>query len=104
MSNPTWVRVASIREVDEAGGLLGRSVGGVAVALYRVEGTYYATLDQCTHGQAQLSDGYLEGFLIECPLHQGLFDVRTGEPKGPPVPSHCLLSPFGGRARNSSLI
>jgi naphthalene 1,2-dioxygenase ferredoxin component len=84
MNSSAWVRVASAQEVDEAGGLLGRSVNGVAIALYGVESTYYATLDQCTHGQARLSDGYLEGFLIECPLHQGLFDIRTGEVKGPP--------------------
>jgi naphthalene 1,2-dioxygenase ferredoxin component len=84
MNSSAWVRVSSAREVDEAGGLLGRSVDGVAIALYGVVGAYYATLDQCTHGQARLSDGYLEGFLIECPLHQGLFDIRTGEVRGPP--------------------
>jgi naphthalene 1,2-dioxygenase ferredoxin component len=84
MSSSTWVRAASVQEVDEAGGLLGRTVGGVAIALYGVENTYYATLDQCTHGQARLSDGYLEGFTIECPLHQGLFDVRNGEVRGLP--------------------
>ena len=84
MSDPVWVRAASTAEIDEAGGLLGRSVCGVAIALYGVGGEYFATANTCTHGQASLSEGYLEGFLIECPLHQGLFDIRTGEPKGPP--------------------
>jgi naphthalene 1,2-dioxygenase ferredoxin component len=84
MNSSNWVRVASAQEVDEAGGLLGRTINGVAVALYGVETAYYATLDQCTHGHAQLSEGYLEGFLIECPLHQGLFDIRNGDVKGPP--------------------
>jgi nitrite reductase/ring-hydroxylating ferredoxin subunit len=84
MNGSNWVRAASTQEVDEAGGLLGRYIGGTAVALYRADGAYYATLDQCTHGQARLSDGYLEGTIIECPLHQGLFDVRSGEVKGPP--------------------
>jgi naphthalene 1,2-dioxygenase ferredoxin component len=84
MSESNWVRVASVQEVDEAGSLLGRSVNGLAVALYGFESSYYATLDQCTHGQARLSDGYLEGCLIECPLHQGLFDIRNGEVRGPP--------------------
>ena len=79
-----WIRVASTGEVKEAGGLLGRIVAGVAVTMYEVAGTYFATSGQCTHGQANLSDGYLDGYLIECPLHQGLFDIRTGETKGPP--------------------
>lgn len=79
-----WVRVASVSELMDGGGLLGRTVAGVPIALYAVEGEYYATADICTHGQARLSDGWLEGHLIECPLHQGLFDIRTGEVKGPP--------------------
>ena len=80
----SWIRVASVAELEDSGGLLGRSIGGVPIAIYAVEGEYFATSDTCTHGQARLSDGYLEGHLIECPLHQGLFDIRTGEVKGPP--------------------
>ncbi len=79
-----WINVSTVAELEEAGGLLGRSVSGVPIALYAVEGEYFATADTCTHGQARLSEGYLEGFLIECPLHQGLFDIRTGDVKGPP--------------------
>jgi naphthalene 1,2-dioxygenase system ferredoxin subunit len=79
-----WISIATADEVEAAGGLLGRSAGGVRVALYGVDGAYYATADICTHGQALLSEGYLEDHLIECPLHQGLFDIRTGEVKGPP--------------------
>lgn len=84
MTTTTWINVASVAELEEAGGLLGRAVAGVPVALYAVDGEYFATADTCTHGQARLSEGYLEGHLIECPLHQGLFDIRTGEVKGPP--------------------
>ena len=58
--------------------------GKLAVALYRAEDEYYASELVCTHGQASLADGYLEDFLIECPLHQGTFDIRTGEPVGAP--------------------
>lgn len=53
-------------------------VGGIKVALYAVDGDYYATAALCTHGQASLADGYLDGELIECPLHQGTFNVNTG--------------------------
>lgn len=58
--------------------------GKVWVALYHAEGEYYASAVLCTHGQASLADGYLEDFLIECPLHQGTFDIRTGEAVGAP--------------------
>jgi nitrite reductase/ring-hydroxylating ferredoxin subunit len=84
MADSEWIRIASATELREARGLLGRSIGGVPVALYEVNGACFATLDRCTHADALLSEGYLEGFLIECPLHQGLFDIRTGEAKGAP--------------------
>lgn len=48
------------------------------VALFHVEGCIYATQDECTHGRASLVDGYLIGDEVECPLHQGMFNVRTG--------------------------
>ena len=51
---------------------------GAAVALFHVEGRVYATQDECTHGRASLADGYLIGDEVECPLHQGMFNVRTG--------------------------
>ncbi len=53
-------------------------VNRLCVAHNVVDGEYFATADLCTHGQASLSDGYLDGELIECPLHQGTFNVKTG--------------------------
>ncbi len=73
----TWVRAIEASALVD--GLGGAVVGGHRVALYHVEGQYFATDDICTHGQALLSEGYLEDHLIECPLHQGQFDVRTGK-------------------------
>ncbi|MGH8436620.1 MAG: non-heme iron oxygenase ferredoxin subunit [Pseudomonas sp.] len=57
---------------------------GSSVALFRVEGCVYATQDECTHGRASLAEGYLIGDEVECPLHQGMFNVRTGAVTGPP--------------------
>ena len=52
---------------------------GRRVAIYHVDGGFYASDDNCTHGNASLSeDGTLEGCVIECGLHFGSFDVRTG--------------------------
>ena len=84
MADSEWIRIASVTELAEARGLLGRSIRGVSLAVYEVSGACFVTSDRCTHAHALLSEGYLEGFLIECPLHQGLFDIRTGEAKGPP--------------------
>ncbi|MFF9627333.1 bifunctional 3-phenylpropionate/cinnamic acid dioxygenase ferredoxin subunit [Streptomyces griseosporeus] len=51
------------------------------VAVFRTdEGELYAIDDTCTHQDASLSDGWLEGCLVECPLHASSFDLRTGRP------------------------
>jgi nitrite reductase/ring-hydroxylating ferredoxin subunit len=50
-----------------------------AVAVYNIDGTYYATEAHCTHGFAELADGVLEGDVIECGLHFGAFNVRSGK-------------------------
>ena len=55
------------------------------VAVFNVDGALYAVADQCTHQDARLSDGFLDGRAVECPLHASLFDLRTGEPSGPPA-------------------
>lgn len=63
------------------GEMLAIEVAGVPpVALYNVNGEYFATSNVCTHAVATLTDGYLEGDQIECPMHGGMFDVRTGAP------------------------
>ncbi len=48
-------------------------------------GEIFATDNVCTHGQARLCEGFLEGHEIECPLHQGRFDIRTGRALCAPV-------------------
>ncbi|QJU58185.1 non-heme iron oxygenase ferredoxin subunit [Sphingomonas sp. AP4-R1] len=78
-----WIKTIPTSELGEEG-LASAQAGNVWVALYRVDEEYYATSVVCTHGQASLADGYLEGHNIECPLHQGTFDVRTGKPTGAP--------------------
>lgn len=61
------------------------AVAGRDVAIYTVEGAVHATDNLCTHGNARLCDGFLDGHEIECPLHQGKFDVRDGRPLCAPV-------------------
>ncbi|MGW1725346.1 bifunctional 3-phenylpropionate/cinnamic acid dioxygenase ferredoxin subunit [Streptomyces sp. NPDC002306] len=51
------------------------------VAVFRTDdGELYAIDDTCTHQDASLSEGWLEGCVVECPLHAASFDLRTGQP------------------------
>jgi nitrite reductase/ring-hydroxylating ferredoxin subunit len=84
MSEPKWVAVAP-RSALSDGAMLGVEVGDHVIALYNVEGEIYATDNTCTHAFAMLSDGFLDGDIIECPLHGGCFNVKTGEGQGAPV-------------------
>ncbi|GAB7542627.1 non-heme iron oxygenase ferredoxin subunit [Cupriavidus sp. CuC1] len=60
---------------------------GKEIALYSVGDEIYATDNACSHGNARLCDGFLDGHEIECPLHQGKFDVRTGRAMCEPLTS-----------------
>src|SRR5215475_12010180 len=79
-----WHAAAALGEVKE-GEPLGVEIAGHHVALYRVGSEFYATGNICTHAEALLSDGMLDGCEIECPLHMGRFDIRTGEALTSPV-------------------
>ena len=54
------------------------------VAVFNLDGAYFAIDDTCSHGQASLADGEIDGGLVECPFHGGCFDIRTGLPAGAP--------------------
>lgn len=73
-----WIRVARRDDVPE-GSTLQVDVAGTPVCLYNLAGTLCATQDTCTHAQASLADGFIDGDRIECPLHQALFDIRSGK-------------------------
>src|SRR6266700_361826 len=85
MSDDTgWVKAANRGDLAE-GEVLGVLVAGKEIALYDLDGTLHATDDVCTHAYAKLSDGWLDKGEIECPLHAGRFDVKTGKALCPPV-------------------
>lgn len=79
-----WIPVALVSEVPE-GQMLAVNVNGEAVCLYNLAGTVFATQNVCTHEEASLAEGYIDGDCIECPLHQALFDIRTGKAKSAPA-------------------
>jgi len=59
-------------------------LNGEQLAVFEVDGKYYVTQDQCTHGPGSLAEGYTEGEEIECPFHQGRFNVISGQPTSAP--------------------
>ena len=79
-----WRRVASVAEFSDTD-MYQVDIDGHVVALFKVDGEYYATDDVCTHAYANLTFGYLEGDIIERPLHQGTFNVCTGKALSAPV-------------------
>jgi len=84
MSNENWVDALGQDQLP-TDDVIGVAVGGRDIALYTVGDEVYATDNICTHGHARLCDGFLDGHEIECPLHQGKFDVRDGRPMCEPV-------------------
>jgi nitrite reductase/ring-hydroxylating ferredoxin subunit len=79
-----WHRVATLSDLRE-GEAYATSLGEDPIALYKLDGAVYAIGDVCTHELALLSGGFVEGGVIECPLHQATFDIRTGRCLSPPA-------------------
>ncbi|QEZ44904.1 non-heme iron oxygenase ferredoxin subunit [Cupriavidus oxalaticus] len=73
----TWIEAALLSSIPQDD-VIAVAVQGKEIALYGVDGDVYATDNICTHGHARLCEGFLEGHEIECPLHQGRFDIRNG--------------------------
>jgi nitrite reductase/ring-hydroxylating ferredoxin subunit len=70
--------------VDE-GEMVACRADEVDVLLCRVNGQLHAIEDRCSHAESTLSEGFLEGVYVTCPLHFAQFDVRTGRHLGPPA-------------------
>ena len=92
MSTKTWIDAVAQADVPEDD-VIGVIVDGRDVALYNVGGEIYATANTCTHGKARLCDGFLEGHEIECPLHQGKFDVQDGRGTCAPIETNVETYP-----------
>ena len=86
-----WIKAAEVSDI-EADGTLGVEIEGQEICLYSLEDGIYATNGKCTHGDAYLAQGFIvDGGLIECPLHEGTFDIRTGAATSAPcsIALHC---------------
>ena len=79
-----WVRVGPLADIDDED-VIRFDHGDRTYAVYRVAGKVYATDGLCTHEQVHLCDGLVMDCVIECPMHNGRFDIRDGRALGAPV-------------------
>lgn len=84
MTTPEYITVARVGDL-QPGEMTYVDVGNTPVCLINLDGEYYALNDICTHEEASLSDGTIDGDIVECPLHGGCFEIRTGAPAAMPV-------------------
>jgi nitrite reductase/ring-hydroxylating ferredoxin subunit len=87
MTTDKLIPVCTVTAVPEGQGLQ-IAVDGLVLAVFRVHDRYYVIDDACTHGPGSLSEGEVDGDLIECNFHNGVFNIRTGEVVAPP----CMIA------------
>ena len=83
---PNRIDLCSAAEVAP-GTALKVETGELALAVFNVGGEFFVTDDMCTHGPGSLSEGYIEGDVVECNFHNGQFNIKTGEVVAPP----CMI-------------
>ena len=79
-----FVKVARVDEIGTGQARL-IEVKGKQIALFNINGDFFAIDNMCTHEEASLAEGQIMGHEVTCPLHGAKFDVRTGEVLGPPA-------------------
>ncbi len=88
-----WHRVAALEDVWEDAPLA-VDVAGQPMALYRFGDEVHCVGDACPHqAGVRLSEGFLDGHSIECPMHQSCFHVQTGQVLGPPAKENIPVYP-----------
>jgi naphthalene 1,2-dioxygenase ferredoxin component len=99
MTNEHWTDALAAADLP-AGDVKAVTLDGREIALYSVGEEVFATDNLCTHGPGRLCNGFLLDHEIECPLHQGRFDVRSGQATCEPVTEALRTYPVrieGGR-------
>ncbi|MCI0399783.1 MAG: non-heme iron oxygenase ferredoxin subunit [Gammaproteobacteria bacterium] len=84
---PTFVKVAKTNDIGPGQSKL-VEVGDKQIALFNVNGSFYAIDDTCSHQGGPLSEGELDDIKVTCPWHGAIFDVTTGDSLGPPAPTN----------------
>lgn len=106
MNNPaktrqkTWQDLIAVADL-EPGDVTPVRLGSRELAVFDAKDGIHVSTARCTHGAADLCDGYFDGRFIECPLHQGLFDVCDGRAMA--APARVPLRMIESRVENGML-
>ena len=87
-----WIRVCSREELLPGEYRIAYD-GDTAIAVFNIDGAFYAIEDVCTHDGGELAGGPVEGFEVECLRHGARFDLRTGEATCPPAYTPTVVFP-----------
>ena len=84
MSDNNWILVGTADNI-EVEDIIRFDHNDKTFCVYKLEDGFYATDGMCTHEAVHLEDGLVMDNEIECPMHQGVFDIKTGEAISPPA-------------------
>jgi 3-phenylpropionate/trans-cinnamate dioxygenase ferredoxin component len=89
----TWQLVTMCEKVSHDAPVASTS-GDSKIAVFKVENAFYATENVCPHAYALMSDGFVEGDKVECPLHGAIFHIPTGRCLAAPAESDLKTYPI----------
>lgn len=90
----SWIPVCQVNEVEE---YMPKAVavGEIKVGIFQLNDHYFAIENVCPHAYALLTEGFVEDGTVECPLHEAIFDIKTGSlESGPGCRSLCTYPPL----------
>lgn len=97
MREKAWTDLIAVADLEQ-GDVTPVTLGRRELAVFDTDEGITVARARCTHGAANLCDGYFDGRFIECPLHQGLFDARSGAAKA--APARVSLKMIEARVRD----
>ena len=83
-----WVSAGKAIAVEDGEAVVLERAPEPPIAVFNVGGEFYAIDDTCTHEEYSLADGYIDGNIVECPLHMARFDICTGKALSLPATAH----------------
>ncbi|MER9178421.1 non-heme iron oxygenase ferredoxin subunit [Mesorhizobium sp. M0955] len=101
LQNSEWIIFCALSDLEEDT-VTPAEIDDKRIAIYLIDNKVYATTNVCSHAFALLSDGWLEGTLIECPLHGAQFEITSGEVvQGP---ADCPITVFETKVESGQVL
>ena len=88
-----WIRACEVNALEEGEAVIVERPPLPPVAVFNVDGEFYATDDTCTHDKYSLADSYIDDDIVECALHMAKFNIRTGKALSLPATRNLVTYP-----------